>query len=166
MHEKIWFIDTVVLSNFAFADQVKWLESRYGLNLKITGEVYQETLKGFNSGYSKLSSILEHIENKKFGTVELSPLEKKQCYALNQTLGLGEASCIAAASHRKGIVITDDRTARQFCQEKSINFTGTIGILKASCLDGSISLKEADMALKTMISFGFYSPVARISDIL
>ncbi len=46
-----------------------------------------------------------------------------------------------------------------------IPVTGTVGILKASALDGYISLAQADESLRKMIEAGFYSPVRSIVDI-
>jgi predicted nucleic acid-binding protein len=46
-----------------------------------------------------------------------------------------------------------------------IPVTGTVGILKASALDGHISLAQADESLRKMIEAGFYSPVRSIVDI-
>lgn len=165
MHKESWFIDTVVLSNFAFAEKIDLLAVRYGQNLKITEEVYHETLAGISSGYSKLAPIVECIHSRTFQKIELTAKERQTCFELMQNLGKGEASCIATAQSRHGVVITDDRLARLQCQERNILFTGTIGILKALCQNDLITVREADAILNKMISFGFYSPVRRISDI-
>jgi len=81
-------------------------------------------------------------------------------------LGKGEASCIAAAKIRSGIVVTDDRATRKICRQLEIPVTGTVGIFKASVLSGQLSLATADTHLKEMITAGFYSPVLNISDIV
>ena len=47
-----------------------------------------------------------------------------------------------------------------------IPFTGTVGILKASLLDGQVTLDQADDILSKMIKAGFYSPVRSIADIV
>lgn len=85
---------------------------------------------------------------------------------LLKNLGDGEASCIACALKRRGIVVTDDRMARNICKEHAIAVTGTFGILKAAYLDGILQIDEADTMLKQMVDFGFYSPVQKISDML
>ena len=81
-------------------------------------------------------------------------------------LGKGEASCIAYAKERNSIVVTDDRATRKRCAMMEIPFTGTIGILKASFLDGQIRLAQADDILEAMIKAGFYSPIRSISSIV
>jgi predicted nucleic acid-binding protein len=44
--------------------------------------------------------------------------------------------------------------------------TGTVGILKASVLEGNISLTQADKSLQKMIDEGFYSPIRSLADIV
>ena len=72
----------------------------------------------------------------------------------------------AWSSKRGGIVATDDRAARSACDYRRIPCTGTIGILRACCRDGSLSATEADAALQAMVDAGFYSPVHRLSDLV
>lgn len=85
---------------------------------------------------------------------------------LLRALSSGEASCVVLAGHRNGIVATDDRAARSSCAERGIPVTGTIGILKALCIDRTITSEEADAILNRMVGAGFYSPVRRVSDLL
>jgi len=59
-----------------------------------------------------------------------------------------------------------DERARQCCNELDIPFTGTIGILKACCIDATRSPEEADAILQSMINTGYYSSVQNISDLL
>lgn len=164
--KKCWFIDTMVISNFALAEKSSILSLRYGRNLKIPQEVYQEILNGIDRGHSKLSVIVQSVNKKQHEKIDLSNEEKKEYLLLLRTLGPGESACIAAALFRKGIVISDDRLARNICREKNIPCSGSIGILKASYLDKTLELSEADMILNRMIDNGFYSPVRSISDIL
>jgi predicted nucleic acid-binding protein len=44
--------------------------------------------------------------------------------------------------------------------------TGTIGILTKAVKTKIIDMKTADRHLKKMITFGFYSPIISIKDIL
>jgi len=81
-------------------------------------------------------------------------------------LGSGEASCIALAKHRGGVVVTDDLLARRICSLHGVQVSGTIGILKAMCIDTDISADAADALLANMVTVGYHSPVRRISDLL
>ena len=48
-----------------------------------------------------------------------------------------DRACIAWRSvPPRGLVVTDDRAARNCCSERGVDFTGTIGILKACCREG------------------------------
>lgn len=164
MHKKkSWFIDKVVLINFCMADSLQILMERYSSKLNMTQEVYQEVLRGYTSGYRQLRLFLDLLEKDNFEITSLTDDERKEYFLLVQHLGSGESSCIAAAHFRHAIVMTDDKMARTKCQERSIPFTGTIGIIKALCLDKQLSLREADSIHKKMMDAGFYSPVQSIS---
>ncbi len=166
MPESLYFFDTVTLSNFALTSSISLLMQRYGSRLLVTGEVLDEIAAGIAGGYSSLNEIQKLVENNTFSHVVLNPAERKLLHQLLRQLGSGEASCIVAATHRNGIVATDDRAAREICAEREIRCTGTVGILKASCQENLISSHEADSLLHQMEVNGFYSPVKRISDIL
>ena len=92
-------------------------------------------------------------------------LAERQIYReLLRILAPGEAACIACAKGRGGVVATDDRVARNCCLERGIRFTGTLGILKACCVDRTLSPEAADTLLLAMIKAGYHFPVHRISD--
>lgn len=101
-----------------------------------------------------------------FQIASLTKQEQSHYLNLLRILGEGEASCITMAYKRNGIVVTDDRVARNICREKSIAMTGTIGVLKAAYLEGILELSQADNMLSQMISCGFYSPIQQISEVI
>lgn len=165
MPEKGWYFDTVSLSNFLFSKSDGLLKIRYHNRAFITGEVYGEICAGFVK-YPVLRKIETLLSNKIFTLVPL-PGQARQLYSnLIIHLGKGEASCIAVAEALKGIVVTDDRSARQQCRHSHVPFTGTIGILKACVINGTTNLNQADIYLGRMIKQGFYSPVRSISEII
>lgn len=165
MPEKKWIFDTVVLSNFLLSDSMFVLANRYRRRGVITWEIYAEISAGI-AEYPKLKQIDRLIENQIFKLVSLSRKEREPFRELIGHLGKGEAACIAHAKERTAIVVTDDRTARKQCSLMKIAVTGTIGILKASVLDGQITLDQADEVLLKMIAAGFYSPLRSIADIM
>jgi predicted nucleic acid-binding protein len=164
MPERKWVFDTVSLSNFLLSESIFILENRYRRKAIITSQVYDEISAGFGK-YPKLKPIDVLIKNNIFKPCSLTEKERKLFSDLIGHLGKGEASCIAIAKERSAIVVTDDRTARRQCLKMEILVTGTVGILKASLLDGSINRNQADDILKKMIESGFYSPVRSIGDI-
>jgi hypothetical protein len=127
-------------------------------------QVYDEISAGI-SEYPELKQVDKLIEGKTLKLVSLSRKAYQHFVQLIGHLGKGEASCIASAKEQAAIVVTDDRSARKQCSMMKILVTGTVGILKASALDGHISLAQADESLRKMIKAGFYSPVRSIVDI-
>jgi predicted nucleic acid-binding protein len=162
-----FYFDTVALSNFALAGRLDLLIGRYGRHALITPEVLSETIDGIVAGYADLRAIEAAFTATQFGSSEAFSARERHLYReLLRVLGSGEASCIVCAQVRGGVVVTDDRTARDRCTERGIEYTGTIGILKACALDGTLSLHEADDVLQAMADTGYYAPVRRISDLV
>jgi predicted nucleic acid-binding protein len=77
----------------------------------------------------------------------------------------GEASCLAVAFVRKGVLFSDDRDARRYAQRLGISFSGTVGILILLVKEGHLILDQADLLLQAMIRTGYYSPVGSLKDI-
>ena len=165
MPEKNWIFDTATLSNFLLSDSTFILEIRYPKRGLITSEIYDELSAGMVE-YPKLKHIDQLVDDEIFKLVSLSRKEHKHFRQLIVHLGKGEASCIAYAKERDVIVATDDRSARRQCSHMKIPVTGTIGILKASVLDGHLKLDQADTILTKMTDAGFYSPLRSIADII
>ena len=165
MPERRWVFDTVSLSNFLFADAAFILERRYGKRAMITSQVYDEIYEGV-AKFNKLKTIDELVNNGIFKMYILSAKERDLYSRLIENLGKGEASCIAVAKEQSATVATDDKLARNFCSRMDIVVTGTIGILKASVLNGSIIAAQANDILQKMTNHGFYSPVRNIGNVI
>lgn len=166
--QHLLIFDTVSLSNFAFVHGgILFLKQRYRQRGAITLQVIQEIAKAVYAGYFQIEDIGKTLFTMEgFQKISLTEKEQDSYILLLRNLGEGEASCLACAIQRKAVVVTDDRTARNFCKERNILVTGTIGILKAACLDGILETTQADQMLAQMISNGFYSPIHKISHIL
>lgn len=162
-----WYFDTVTLSNFALAGRLDLLIRRYGHRALITPEVLDEVSDGVVAGFTDLHTIEAAVAAGRLtGAASLAAGERVLYRELLETLSPGEASCIASARARGGIVVTDDRAARARCEERGLAITGTIGILLACTRDGTLSAAEGDATLQAMIDTGYYSPVRRLSDVL
>jgi predicted nucleic acid-binding protein len=163
----VLFFDTVTLSNFALAGFLSVLITRYGRRVRVTHEVFDEIMDGIVSGYSALTEVEALIQSGQFSQAgPLTRREREIFRELLRTLAPGEAACIACAKEREGVVVTDDRAARNCCIEQNVRFTGTIGILKACCRDRVLLPEKADAILQAMIEAGYHSPVRRISDLI
>jgi len=165
MRKQVFIFDTVSLANFLLADAVPVLTLRYSGRAFVTEQVFDELASGMRAR-SRLHGVYSLLSKKHFHLTAMTVSEHAQYSNLITNLGRGEASCIAAATSRGWTGVTDDRAARNHCAEKGIHVTGTVGILKAACLDKQISPSEADRILRVMIDEGFYSPVVKISNIL
>ena len=165
MPEKNWIFDTVALSNFLLSDATFILENRYLKKGLISRQIYDEISAGMTD-YQKLRQIDRLVDDEVFKLVSLSRRAHEYFRELVVHLGKGEASCIAYAKERHVIVVTDDRSARKQCSQMKIPVTGTIGILKASVLDGDLKLAQADKILSKMTDAGFYSPLRSIGNIV
>lgn len=162
-----YYFDTVTLSNFALSGRVDLLIARYGRRAIITPQVLDEIADGIVVGYSELREVETAVTGGEFGDEEGFSAEERDVYLERlRTLSPGEASCISLAQTCGGVVATDDRTARNTCFNNGVPFTGTIGILKACVLDGTLSLQEADDVLRAMTGAGYHSPVRRISAVV
>lgn len=161
------YFDTVTLSNFALCGELELLAGRYGASLCLTEQVRVELAEGMSAGYVKLGAIERALsEGRILVVTTMSPKEALFFSELIPVLGSGEASCIALAKHRGGVVVTDDLLARRTCSLHGVQVSGTIGILKAMCLCRQITVEAADALLASMVTQGFHSPVRRISDLL
>lgn len=108
-----------------------------------TRELLDEVSDGIVAEYTALRQIEKAVADGEFGAA--GPLSAKE---------------------RGGTVVTDGRAARNACAERSVVMTGSIGILKACSLDGTLVPQEADEVLQAMVAAGFYAPVSRISDLI
>jgi predicted nucleic acid-binding protein len=160
------FPDTVVWSNFALAGCPDLLLARYAARLVITGEVLDEICDGIAAGHGGLAVVRSLVTDGAVQEAVLTAAKRNLYVELLRVLGPGEASCIAAAAGTTAVVATDDRAARACCAEHKVPVTGTVGILKACCRDGVLTVDRADATLAAMVAHGFYSPVRRISDVL
>jgi len=161
------YFDTVTLSNFASCGEIGLLVSRYGASLCLTEQVRVELTEGVSGGYVKLGAIERALAEGRILVVTTMSLKEALFFGeLIPVLGSGEALCITLAKHRGGVVVTDDLLARRTCSLHGVQASGTIGILKAMCIDTDISADAADALLANMVMAGFHSPVRRISDLL
>jgi predicted nucleic acid-binding protein len=151
-------IDNTVLSNFAHIQQPRLLAT--ALDQPVTvGAVMTELMAG--------------VELKRIPTVdwtwlpiiELTDEERASAEKLNQTLGRGEAQCIALAASRSWMILTDDRDARRAAHDLGITVSGTLGALMNLVQGQALLLAEADRLLTVMKQHGYHSPVNSLSEL-
>lgn len=166
-----YIFDTTVLSNLAAVGRLDLLEKRYRKTALTTVEVSDELRKGLQAGYGYLEHVLRQIRSiSPGGWLRIIAPESEAEHQLRGEFDLlldpGEASCLALATSRGLILVTDDLAARRLAQEKDVLLTGTIGILLALVREGSLSLTEANAILAGMIERRYRSPVDRLDELV
>jgi predicted nucleic acid-binding protein len=148
----IVLLDNTVLSNFALIRQADLLKQLFGDLATTTSQVMVEFELGIQ---------LRRLPTTNWSWLPILTLSatEYQIYQqfLNQ-LGQGEASCLAAAIQRQGIVYTDDSRARTIAKQLQLPVSGTLGVLARLVKRQSLTLVEADAFLHQMITFGYHSP--------
>ncbi len=109
-------LDNTVLSNFARIDRHDLV-----MNLWPSCATTLETWQEFQTGI--IIGKLPKNAWKGLSLIELTAVEHEFSNGFSMILGLGERACIAAASHRNGLFMTDDRKARQVALELGIKIT-------------------------------------------
>ncbi|MBK9501725.1 MAG: DUF3368 domain-containing protein [Leptospiraceae bacterium] len=56
--------------------------------------------------------------------------------------------------------------ARNYCKRNQIHFSGTIGCLILATQKNIVNLETANEILNKMILNGFYSPIAKLDDVI
>jgi predicted nucleic acid-binding protein len=157
--------DCCVLSNFALSHSLPVLKRVYGTSAIVTDFVAAEIRRGFQAGHKHLRLIQDALDE---GWLEETSLRDKKERAifrsLSVSLGLGEASAIAAAKARCIVFACDDRTARREAGLLGVKLTGTIGILKKAVRTRVITLKDGDRILAEMKAAGYYSPIRSLRE--
>ena len=132
----------------------------------VPAEVWDETATGVARGLNALQQVDALLVTKAFSIVSLTAPERIRYRELRKSLGSGEAACIAWSQARGATVVTDDRRARVACRAAGLPFIGTVGILAASVRDGALTIARGEELLRQMRTGGFYSPVARLADLM
>lgn len=162
-------VDNTVLSNFCRVGRLDLLKALFD-KVYVTYEVREEVLRGLEEGYSFLSPAAHEIRADPDAWLELkgfeSDKEEDAFRTFIETLGYGEASCLALAQSRGWLILTDDLRARHLARQLGLAFTGTLGILALSVRKGLLDLLSGDQVLRHMIAEGYRSPYESLADLL
>jgi predicted nucleic acid-binding protein len=152
-------VDNTVLTNFAIIQMPNLLKLAFG-NVIIVQAVQEELAAGVSSGR------VPEVDWSWLAATELTPIEKAKSEELSQTLGHGEAECIAVGLSRGYMVLTDDRNARRTAHAHNVKVSGTVGALLILIRQSALTITEADGYLDTMKQHSYRSPVKSLSELL
>lgn len=159
--------DNCVLSNFALSDSMYIIKKLYADTAYITDFVIAENIKGILKGHKNLIKIKEAVKDGWLKEIFLEKTKEKELFeALLVSSGSGETSSIAVAKIRGFVFACDDSAARKEAVSLDVKITGTIGMLVKAVKKKVIERKEADVILRKMIKYGFYSPITSIRVLL
>lgn len=151
-------IDNTLLSNFAHIQRPKLLATAFDQPVTVPA-VMAELEVGVQT------ARIPAVDWRWLPVIELTDEEHTLAESLNQTLGRGEAECIALATSRQWIILTDDRVARRRAREAGLIVSGTLGALMNLVRVNALSHAEADAFLATMKQNGYRCPVNSLSEL-
>ena len=151
-------VDNTLLSNFAHIQRPELLEAAFDQPVTVRA-VMDELEVGVQT------ARIPTVDWSWLPIIELTDDERVMAERLNQTLGRGEAACIALAKSRQWIILTDDRDARRAAREAGLIVSGTLGALMNLVGEDALSLAEADEFLAIMIRSGYRCPVNSLSEL-
>jgi predicted nucleic acid-binding protein len=154
-------LNTTVLSNFAYIDQLRVVASLSGI---CTVPVVREELGSGVDDHPYLRSALDTLDDE-IPVAPVSDTVANRQAVVSDHLDPGEAQAFALADVHDGRLLTDDGDARSFAKEQGVTVVGSVGVLLAAIDAGKIDVSTADEWLSTWIDeIGYYVPYRSISD--
>lgn len=150
--------DTTVWSNFAHARNPRLVPAAYP-GVASPPQVLEEIAEGQRLGY------LGSFDWGFIRRIRLTRDESRRAKRFEETLGPGEAECLAIGVVRGVVILTDDRDARGVADSLGVQVSGTLGVLLHLVEKGAFSLTEAHTLLTKMMRAGYRSPVASLTEL-
>lgn len=150
--------DTTVLNNFAQIQRTDLLKAAWP-DLAAPIAVWNELELGVHRG------LVPACDWSWLNLLDLTEREQIQAAKVGRALGPGESACIAAASSRGLLMLSDDWEARELGRSLGIDVSGSLGVLDRLVLKQILSLNEADVLLAEMVRRGFRSPYRSLREI-
>lgn len=151
-------VDNTVLSNFAHVEKPTLLRAAFDklvVSRAVMGELAEDERLG----------RVPSVDWNWLSIIELTAEEQLQADKFGQTLGRGEAECIALAQSRKWMVLTDDRDARQTARTADVVVSGTLGALMNLVHAGTLSIADSDRLLAQMKQHGYRCPIDSLAEL-
>lgn len=154
-------LNTTVLSNFAYIDQVQLLAGLSGI---CTVPVVREELHNGVDDHPYLQVALDRLDDA-IPVVTISETVANREAVVSTYLDPGEAQAFAVADAHDSRLLTDDGDARSFAKDQGVTVVGSVGVLLAAIDTGKIDETTADEWLSTWIDeISYYVPYRTISE--
>ena len=150
--------DTTVLNNFGQIQRTDLLKSAWP-DLAAPIPVWNELELGVRRG------LVPACDWSWLKLLALTEREQVQAGEVGRSLDPGEAACIAVASSRGLLMLSDDWEARALGRSLGLEVSGSLGVLDRLVLKQILSLDEADALLAEMVRRGFRSPYRSLREI-
>lgn len=154
-------LNTTVLSNFAYVDQVQLLAGLSGI---CAVPVVREELRNGVDDHPYLQSALDSL-NDEIPVAPIADTVANREAIVRNHLDPGEAQAFALADVHDGRLLTDDGDARTFAKEQGVTVVGSVGVLLAAIDAGKIDEATGDEWLSTWIDeTGYYVPYRTLAE--
>ena len=120
--------DSDILSMFGKVGAVKHLKQLFE-NIYIPPAVYEEVMRAKEIGFDFVDELIENIIILNLSEDEYS--EFVQLLEDVDSLHSGELQGIVLCKHRNGVLLTNERKAKNFCKRNSLVYFDAKGILRA-----------------------------------
>jgi predicted nucleic acid-binding protein len=159
--------NTTLVSNFSAVGRLDLLNLCWG-SLYIPEQVFAEIQDGRMQGYTFYDNIEREIAPlAPDGWLQLTSLQNTDEFRLfGELLGdlhHGEDACLAIATQRKWVFLSDDRAARQAAAKLNVSVSGTLGVLVSLLKRGIVKSEDGDLVLQAMVAKGYFSPVRSLT---
>ena len=128
MLRKIVVSDSDVLSMFGKVGVVQHLKQLFG-EICIPPAVYEELIRAKEIGFEFVDELIVKVR-----ILNLSEKEYSEFVRLTEDekyLHSGELQGIVLCKHRNGVLLTNDKKAKNFCKSNNITYFDAKGILRA-----------------------------------
>lgn len=120
--------DSDILSMFGKAGAVSYLKQLFG-EIYIPPAVYEELRRAKEIGFDFVDELIDNVEILNLSGDEYS--EYVRLVKDEQYLHSGELQGIVLCRNRNGVLLTNDRRAKNFCKRDDIIYFDIKGILRA-----------------------------------
>ncbi|MCP4357887.1 MAG: hypothetical protein GY796_07725 [Chloroflexi bacterium] len=143
--------DTNILSSLAAGGSLALLFRLFPNRvIYIPPAVHQELQVGLDRGVTHLNPVLQAIAAHKIQSLDLSDIEQQIVQALPEQLNLGECEAIALSQNRKARLLSNDKRAVRYCQEKQIKVVNLADLLRQFWVRRLVSQAKVKQLIEEM----------------